>query len=137
VIEKCPFHKAKERAVLIIDKSKNKKEIKEFNGYLLLHIEGILPLNIPLEIYHLSSHENKGIQAVDLFCWGIFRKFEKKDISWYQIFREKIVAESIYIHLLKIKKFVNPKRQPLQIILPTLWKGTLAEPFRTYSQTQS
>lgn len=97
LIEKCPFHKAKERVVLVLDKSKNRKEIREFNRYLLLQLEGILPLNIPLEIYHLSSHENKGIQAADLFCWGIFRKFERKDMGWYQIFKKKIAFETIYL----------------------------------------
>jgi hypothetical protein len=33
---------------------------------------------------------------VDLFCWGIYRKYERKDEEWYAIFKHTIVFEEIY-----------------------------------------
>ena len=35
--------------------------------------------------------------AVDLFSWGIFRKYEKKDLKWFEIFREKVAFEEQYL----------------------------------------
>ena len=53
----------------------------------------MLPLNVPLNIRHMCSHQSYGIQAVDLFCWGIFRRYERGDEEWYRKFSDKIVYE--------------------------------------------
>lgn len=87
------FKGVRERVELIIDKSKNKTEIKEFNRYLENHLEALLPLNVPLKIYHLHSFRTSELQAVDLFSWGIFRKFESYDVEWYNCFSNKIKCE--------------------------------------------
>lgn len=39
----------------------------------------LLPLNTALNISHLTSEESAELQAVDLFSWGIFRKYENND----------------------------------------------------------
>ncbi len=62
---------------LIVDKCKNKEEIEDFNQYLGNQLEARLPLNIPLNIYHEDSRANAGLQAVDLFCWGVYRCFSR------------------------------------------------------------
>jgi len=36
------------------------------------------------------------LQAVDFFAWGFFRKYEKGDARWYEVFREKIAFERVY-----------------------------------------
>ncbi|MEA3468001.1 MAG: DUF3800 domain-containing protein [Thermodesulfobacteriota bacterium] len=82
---------------LVIDKSKNKDEIADFNNYVANQLEALLPLEVPLNIYHERSHENAGSQAVDLFCWGIFRKYERNDHEWYRVFRSKITYETEYL----------------------------------------
>ena len=82
---------------LVIDKSKNKDEIADFNNYVANQLEALLPLEVPLNIYHERSHENAGLQAVDLFCWGIFRKYEQRDNQWYREFRAKIAFETEYL----------------------------------------
>ncbi|MCI0696713.1 DUF3800 domain-containing protein [candidate division KSB1 bacterium] len=46
--------------------------------------------------YHSFSHEIKLLQAVDLFAWGFFRKYEVGDTRWYDVFREKVVFERVY-----------------------------------------
>ena len=60
-------------------------------------MEALLPLNIPLNIYHERSHENAGLQAVDLFCWGIFRKYENNDMEWYKVYGDKVGFETEYL----------------------------------------
>ncbi|MFC1513293.1 DUF3800 domain-containing protein [Thermodesulfobacteriota bacterium] len=82
---------------LVIDKSKNKDEIADFNDYVSNQLEALLPLDVPLNIYHERSHENTGLQAVDLFCWGIFRKYEQEDVQWYREFGAKIAYETEYL----------------------------------------
>lgn len=82
---------------MTLDKSKDQKGIKEFNQYLLLQLQGLIPINIPLEIYHVASSESRGIQAVDLFSWGIFRKYERNDMAWYEMFGKNIKFEDVYL----------------------------------------
>jgi hypothetical protein len=55
-----------------------------------------LPITRPIDIFHLHSWERKGLQAVDLFCWGMFRKYERGDTTWYDVFRERIAGEVIH-----------------------------------------
>jgi hypothetical protein len=49
------------------------------------------------ELYHERSHDNQGLQAVDLFCWGIFRKYETGDAEWYDMYRDAIAFETEYL----------------------------------------
>ena len=97
ILEKLPLENATANVRLIVDRSKNREEIKDFNQYLRGHIESRLPLNTGFKIEHLTSHESKGLQAVDLFCWGIARKYLYKDYQWYDHFMSKILYETVYL----------------------------------------
>jgi hypothetical protein len=82
---------------LIIDRSKTSEEIQDFNRYVANHLEGLLPLNIPLYITHERSHDNPGLQAVDLFCWGLYRKYERNNLEWYNVFKKAVAFEDEYL----------------------------------------
>ena len=98
VLDKIPFEQASTRVELIVDKSKGKPEVKEFNSYIIRQLQGRLDPNVPLDIYHYLSHENLGLQAVDMFCWGMFRKYEKKDLSWFNVFsKDKVIYDELYL----------------------------------------
>lgn len=97
IIERIDLVAPGNAVTLVIDKSKNKDEIADFNSYLANQLESLLPLEVPLYIYHERSHQNTGLQAVDLFCWGIFRKYERGDYEWYKEFGTKIVFETEYL----------------------------------------
>jgi predicted DNA-binding ribbon-helix-helix protein len=97
LLEKVKFSNATTSVNIIIDRSKNKEARKEFNNYLFLQLKGFIDPKIPLHIFQPMSHENKGLQAVDMFSWGIFRKYERKDFYWYRIFKERIVIETKYL----------------------------------------
>jgi hypothetical protein len=92
VLDKIPFEEAATRVELIVDKCKSKPEISDFNRYIMSSIKGRLEPKVPLTITHDLSHQNFGLQAVDLFCWGIARKYEKKDTVWL----EMIKFETLY-----------------------------------------
>jgi hypothetical protein len=95
-IKEFPLERATPRVTLVLDRSKSKPEIRAFNQYLLNQLEARLPPQIPLDIFHDDSQKNKPIQAVDLFAWGIYRKYEAGDTEWYEVFRSKIVYEHVY-----------------------------------------
>ena len=98
VCDKIPFEKAGLRIYLIIDRSKSKPEIKEFNNYIKGRLESRIDRKCPFDIYHDVSKENYGLQAVDMFCWGIFQVFERKNKEWYDVFaKEKIKYNKRYL----------------------------------------
>jgi hypothetical protein len=97
VLDQIPFNKAHLRIEIIIDKSKTKKNIAEFNKYVVRQIKSKFDPKVPVDIYHYDSKQNFGLQAIDMFVWGIFRKYEKGDQTWLDIFKEKIIYEEQYL----------------------------------------
>ncbi len=98
VIDRIPFEKNKiDRVELVIDKSKSKPEIEEFNSYIHSQIQGRLDPKTVLDIYHWNSQENAGLQAAGMFCWGIFQKYERRDTKWFDIFKGKVYFEDQYL----------------------------------------
>lgn len=87
VFDFIPFEKAnKTRIILTIDKSKGKKGIKEFNEYIVRQLEGRIDPKAPFDIYHEDSKKIGGLQAADMFAWGIHRRYELGDVEWYHNF---------------------------------------------------
>lgn len=97
LLEKLNLPQASRNVELVVDRCKNKEEIRDFNQYLINQLESLLPLNTDLNISHLTSQESAGLQAVDLFSWGIFRKYECNDTGWYAIYQHKIRFETEYL----------------------------------------
>lgn len=98
VIDNIPFEKNNSNRVeLICDRSKSKPEILEFNSYIRTQIQGRLDPNITIDMKHWISQETPGLQAVDMFCWGIFQKYERKDTKWLNLYTKRIVFEDLYL----------------------------------------
>lgn len=97
VLDRIPMQKAATRVQLVLDKSKTKREIVEFNKYIMMQVGSRLDPAVPLDISHLYSHEDRVLQATDMFCWGIYRKYEKRDLEWYSVFQEKIASDVLYL----------------------------------------
>lgn len=97
VLDKIPIENASTRITAVIDRSKSKKEIREFNEYIIRHLKGRIDPRVPLDVYHWTSHENMGVQAADTFSWGIFRKYEKVDAVWFNLFKDKVRYDSVYL----------------------------------------
>ena len=98
VIDKIPFEKNKaNRVELVIDKSKSKPEIEEFNSYIRSQIQGRLDPKVTLDMYHWDSQQNPPLQAADMFCWGIFQKYQRRNTKWLEVFKKKIIFEDLYL----------------------------------------
>lgn len=66
---------------VVIDRSKNKDEIGEFDTAVITAVRDRINKNAQLSIRHRNSHEELGLQAIDVFCSGLGRKYEKNDIA--------------------------------------------------------
>jgi hypothetical protein len=97
VLDHVPIEKASTRVLLVIDRSKSRRDIGEFNDYIIRQLKGRIDPKVPLDIYHHRSQENLGLQAADLFSWGIFRKYERKDLEWYAVFKDKVRYDDRYL----------------------------------------
>ncbi|OGC25039.1 hypothetical protein A2310_00010 [candidate division WOR-1 bacterium RIFOXYB2_FULL_37_13] len=90
VLDEIKFENANNQVDLIVDKSKGTEQIKDFNAYIVGHLQARLNPKVFLNILHVNSWNSKGIQAVDLFSWGIFRSYEKQDFGWLNVFKNKV-----------------------------------------------
>jgi uncharacterized membrane protein len=60
-----------------LDRLQNNKEITEFNNYVAEYLASLLPLITKIKIDHETSPYSAFLQAVDLFSWRIYKKYEK------------------------------------------------------------
>jgi hypothetical protein len=97
LLEKVDFSDPLPVVNLVVDRCKNTEEIKDFNQYVENQLQALLPLETRLFITHETSHENPGLQAVDMYCWGIARKDDRNDRDWYNLYRDKIAFETVYL----------------------------------------
>lgn len=97
LLDKMDLSGADHQIELILDKSKSKPEIAEFNKYILWQLEGKIDPKVPLKISHLDSCVDKCLNAVDLFAWGLFRKYERRDEDWSGVYQEKIKVDMLYL----------------------------------------
>ena len=97
LLENIKMDGKRPRIQLIIDRSKSKENIRAFDNFILLQLKGKIDPSVPLGISHLDSCANYCLQAVDLFCWGIFRKYETNDTVWYDAFKDKIKYENLAV----------------------------------------
>ncbi len=97
VLEGIDFRDAAVRVIMTVDKSKNRQGIFEFNTYILKQIKAFINPLVPLDIFHVPSQSSPGLQAADVFAWGVFRKYELGDMQWYEVFRGRLRSERLYM----------------------------------------
>lgn len=95
-LERVDFRDAAVRVIMTVDKRAHRRGIAEFNDYILSQVKALLDPQVPLDIFHVHSHESPGLQAVDMFAWGFYRKYERGDREWYDVFREKTRCDRLY-----------------------------------------
>jgi len=95
-LKELPLDQAADKIILAVDRSMGGPARQEFNQYLFEQSEARVQPHAPFSIYHDASHENKLLQAVDLFAWGIYQKYEAGNKQWYDLFRDKIAYEELY-----------------------------------------
>jgi hypothetical protein len=93
VLKQLDFSSVNGKIHLVADLYKASKERKIFNHFLQTNLKAQLPLSADLDIKHEMSNNNAGLQVVDLFCWGIFRKYTSNNCDWYNLFKSQIIKE--------------------------------------------
>lgn len=71
---------------------------RETNKFLNSNFKKYLESNnkeINLSVYIKTPFEDKNLQAVDFISWSIFRKYEFRDVEYYNIFKDKICEENL------------------------------------------
>jgi len=96
VLDHIPFETTDDAVELIVDKSKRKPELIEFNEYLKSNLKARLDPKVHVSIHHRDSCADLCLNAIDLFCWGIFRRYERNDTEWYDVYSSKIEYEDKY-----------------------------------------
>ena len=79
VLDRIPVEDATTRVQLIIDRSKSKREIADFNSYITRQLQGRLDPRVPLD------------------AWGTFRKHERNDTRWFDVFQSKVRYDGRYL----------------------------------------
>lgn len=65
---------------------------ENFKNYLRNQAKNTHKVNLRIEIK--TPFEDKALQAVDFLSWAIFRKYEYRDKTYYEIIRKKIAEEN-------------------------------------------
>ena len=86
------------RVNIVVDESKGKADRKDFNAYIKTHLENTFPLNTQTYISHENSQNNPGLQAIDLFSYGIWKKESTGDDEWFQSFEKRIINSMRYFY---------------------------------------
>jgi hypothetical protein len=97
VVDQIPFEKATGHVQLIVDRRKSRHEIAEFNQYIAQQLQGRIDPSLSLDFVHGDSKDWPGIQFADLFAWGIFRKYERGEETWWNVYKEKVRLEQQFI----------------------------------------
>lgn len=97
IIDRIPLEDAGMQINFVIDKSKSKPEILDFNHYIKSNLQAKIKPSIPLFIDHLNSCDSPGLQAVDMFSYGFFEAKERKRCQWLNVFRSKVAYYTTYL----------------------------------------
>jgi hypothetical protein len=76
---------------IIIDSSKDSAERKYFNSYIKSYLKSAFNLKTEIYISHENSLNAPGLQAVDMFCWGIQQKETTGSDEWIKLYESKVV----------------------------------------------
>jgi hypothetical protein len=97
VLDKIPVENASGGIEFIIDKSKERTAIARFDSYIRQNLQTRLTTKTQLNISQKNSKEQQGLQIADMFCGGIFQKYEQNKTDWFNIFKEKITFAQEYL----------------------------------------
>jgi hypothetical protein len=65
---------------------------ENFKSYLKNQVKNNHKLDIEIEITSMAGE--KGLQVADMISWAVFRKYEHKDDSYYNLIKFEIVEEN-------------------------------------------
>ncbi len=96
LIDQVDLSFVENRLTIVLDKSKNKEQIKDCNDYLIRNIESKVSLDIEIDILHEDSTVIKQLQLADMFCYWFFEKYNKNNTDWLDEFKDKVKFDDLY-----------------------------------------
>jgi hypothetical protein len=75
------------------DRCKRGLEARDLNTLIRSNLETRLPLTTKITLEQTPSSEHYGLQAVDMFSYGFYRKHEHHDLEWYSVFSTNVFSE--------------------------------------------
>ena len=128
VIEKIDFDDSLENVTLIVDKSKNTREMQDFNQYIENHLQAYLPLNCRLYISHEQSHANLAYRLSIYFAGDLLENSMKAangikhlNRSWHSTrftCRQRMTSKWLAERSYRFREFAGKKRRPLKRLVP-------------------
>jgi hypothetical protein len=85
-----------EQVLFYLDRSLSHKSRAILNQALRYDLSSRLSPNVVIDIQHVDSQIHAGIQAADLFGWGIYRAHENNDKSWRECFEHFIASDELF-----------------------------------------
>lgn len=96
LIDQVDLNNINNKLTIVLDKSKNKEQIKDCNDYLIRNIESKISLEIDIDILHEDSTIMKQLQLADVFCYWFFEKYNKNNTDWLDTFKSKVKFDDLY-----------------------------------------
>lgn len=84
----------KDKKIMFIASRRETSKFLNLNFVNYLKNQSLNNHKLDIDIKIKTPFEEKGLQAVDLISWAIFRKYEYGDESYYNIIREIIIEEN-------------------------------------------
>jgi hypothetical protein len=85
---------AGEELIMTVDKVKvGRLQIDDFNFYLGMKLQLAGQDSRGLKIIHADSQKDRCIQAVDFISGALFRKYEFRDLGYYNLIRGRIKSD--------------------------------------------
>tara|TARA_Y100000310_G_scaffold309043_1_gene352751 strand:- start:1419 stop:2051 length:633 start_codon:yes stop_codon:yes gene_type:complete len=91
IISQC--HVPGNQTKLIVDRRGGKILSSQFSNYIQKKAKETSE-NSNIQIEHLDSKKDGGLQVVDFVSWAIFNKYEHKEEYFYNIIKKQIVVEN-------------------------------------------
>lgn len=96
LVSQLPLEDVREQVLFFLDRSLSHKARAILNKALRYDLSTKLSPNIVIDIQHIDSQAHPGIQAADLFCWGIFRAYETGENDWRRCFAHLIAFDELF-----------------------------------------
>lgn len=104
ILNECSFDT--KNVCLIVDKSKSTRSLRDdFNNYIKNEMKNNNS-SCTLNIKHENSQNEQCLQVLDFVSWAIFRAYEYKDSSFFDIIKNKIVIKK---EVFNKEKYPDPR----------------------------
>jgi len=75
-----------------IDRRFSRREFEELKAYVMGFLAGRYGAPVRVELRQMTSEQSKGVQAADVFSWGVFQKYAYGEEERFRLFSERLIV---------------------------------------------